>query len=114
MDVSDGLVGDLEKMCRAAGLAAHIETGRVPLSRPALKAIAAEPALLTIALTGGDDYEILAAVSEPKRSLFTLKAAQAGIPVAEIGRFASGAPGVSVTGPDGRPMSFARSSYAHF
>jgi thiamine-monophosphate kinase len=114
MDVSDGLVGDLEKMCRAAGLAAQIESGLVPLSRPARKAIAAEPALLTTALTGGDDYEILAAVPDPKRSIFTEKAAQAGTPVAEIGSFSSGAPCVSVAGPDGKPMSFARTSYAHF
>ena len=114
MDVSDGLVGDLEKMCRAAGLAAHIESGRVPLSEPARKAIAAEPELLATILTGGDDYEILAAVSEPKRSLFAEKAARAGIAVAEIGSFSSGAPGVFVAGPDGRSMSFASSSYAHF
>ena len=114
MDVSDGLVGDLEKMCRAAGLAAHIESGRVPLSEPARKAVAAAPQLLATILTGGDDYEILAAVSEPKRSIFAEKAARTGIPITEIGSFASGAPGVSVTGPDGRPMSFARTSYAHF
>jgi len=114
MDVSDGLVGDLEKMCRAAGLVAHVESDRVPLCEPARKAIAAEPELLATILTGGDDYEILAAVSEPKRSLFAEKAARAGIAVAEIGSFSSGAPGVSVAGPDGKPMSFARTSHAHF
>lgn len=114
MDVSDGLVGDLEKMCRASGLAARIESARVPRSGPAQKAIAAEPDLLLNILTGGDDYEILAAVSEAKRMLFVEEARRVGIPVAEIGRFVAGAPGVTVTRPDGKPIRFTHTAYAHF
>ena len=60
MDVSDGLVGDLAKLCRASGVAAEIEVARVPLSEAARAALAAEPALIETILTGGDDYEVLA------------------------------------------------------
>ena len=62
MDVSDGLAGDLAKMCRAARLDAVVDVARVPLSRAARAALAAEPALIETILTGGDDYEVLAAV----------------------------------------------------
>ena len=62
MDVSDGLAGDLGRMCKASGVAAVVEAACVPLSPAAAAAIAAEPGLLARALTGGDDYEILAAV----------------------------------------------------
>src|SRR5664279_71441 len=57
MDVSDGLVGDFAKLCRASKVAAEIEVARVPLSDAAKAAIAAEPSMLETALSGGDDFE---------------------------------------------------------
>ena len=66
MDVSDGLAGDLGKLCRASGVAAEIEIARVPLSDAARQALAAEPALIETILTGGDDYEVLCAMAPEK------------------------------------------------
>ena len=66
MDVSDGLAGDLAKLCRVSGVAAEIEAARVPLSDAAQAAIAADPAMLETALTGGDDYEIVCTVPPAK------------------------------------------------
>ncbi|WP_420392130.1 thiamine-phosphate kinase [Acuticoccus sp.] len=62
MDVSDGLVGDLTKMCRAAGVGATLHVERVPLSPHVRAAVANDPSARDIALTGGDDYQVLAAV----------------------------------------------------
>ena len=66
MDVSDGLAGDFTKLCRASQVAAEIEVARVPLSDAAKAALAAEPAMLETALTGGDDYEIVCTVPAGK------------------------------------------------
>ena len=46
IDVSDGLIGDAEKLCRASGVGARIEALSVPLSSAAAKAVARTPALL--------------------------------------------------------------------
>ncbi len=70
MDVSDGLAGDLAKLCRASGVAAEIDVARVPLSDAARAAIAADPALLETALTGGDDYEIVLTLAPEKLAAF--------------------------------------------
>ncbi len=66
MDVSDGLAGDLAKLCRASGVAAEIDVTRVPLSNAARAALAADPALLETILTGGDDYEIVLTLAPEK------------------------------------------------
>lgn len=59
MDISDGLAGDLMKLTRASGVSARIEVAHIPLSAAGRALIVSAPPLLEIALTGGDDYEIL-------------------------------------------------------
>src|SRR5208282_3045593 len=75
MDVSDGLVGDLTKMLRVSGASARVEVDRLPLSRAAEAAIAADPDLMAVALTGGDDYEIIASVPPENTAAFEAAAA---------------------------------------
>jgi len=114
LDISDGLAGDLGKLCRASGVTAGIEAARVPLSDAARALVAAEPALLERVLTGGDDYEILAAVPASKVEAFRAGAGAAGVTVTEIGRLAAGDAPPQFIGPDRRPLAFERSSYSHF
>lgn len=113
MDISDGLAGDLAKLAAASRVRAEIGVERLPLSNPAHDAIAAEPDLLSVALTGGDDYELLAAVPETRFAAFAEAAGRAGVPVTAIGRFSAGE-GVAVKGEDGIELSFDRGSYSHF
>ena len=81
MDVSDGLAGDLGKLCRASGVAAEVDVARVPLSDAARQALAAEPALIETILTGGDDYEVLCTVAADKLNAFRAASKLAGMPV---------------------------------
>lgn len=85
MDISDGLAGDLARLCVASGAGAIIDAGKVPLSAGAAKAAGADPAALSAILTGGDDYEILLTVDAARAPAFTTAAAKAGVVVAEIG-----------------------------
>jgi thiamine-monophosphate kinase len=113
MDISDGLAGDLAKLAQASGVAATIETAKVPLSNPAHDAIAGETGLLAAALTGGDDYEVLCAIPGSRFAAFAEAAGKAGVPVTAIGSFAAGE-GVSVLGPGGQELSFEKASFSHF
>jgi thiamine-monophosphate kinase len=112
MDVSDGLAGDLGKLCRASGLAAEIDVARVPLSDAARAVLAADPALLETALSGGDDYEIVLTLAPDKLAAFRGAAATAGIAVSDIGRVTAGQGARFLR--DGKPLTFARPSYSHF
>jgi thiamine-monophosphate kinase len=112
MDVSDGLAGDLAKLCRASGAAAEIDVARVPLSDAARAALTADPALIEPILTGGDDYEIVLTLSPDRLPAFRAAAAATGIAVTEIGRVTAGQGARFMR--DGNALSFARPSYSHF
>ena len=112
IDVSDGLVGDLGKLCRASSVAADIDVATVPLSDAARAAIAAESALLETALTGGDDYEIVLTLAPEKLDGFRTAAAAAGVAVTEIGGVQAGE-GTRFLH-EGKALTFTRASYSHF
>lgn len=112
MDISDGLAGDLAKLCRASGVAAEIDTARVPLSDATAAALAAEPALFETILTGGDDYEILLTLAPDRLATFCAAAAATGVAATEIGRISAGQGARFMR--DGKALSFARPSYSHF
>jgi thiamine-monophosphate kinase len=114
MDVSDGLAGDLAKLCRASHVAAEIECARVPLSDAARAALAREPALIETIVTGGDDYEVLATVPADKVEALRQQAAGAGVAVTEIGIVTAGEGDARFLGADGKPLALARPSFSHF
>jgi thiamine-monophosphate kinase len=112
MDVSDGLVGDLAKLCRASGVSGSILAGRVPVSAAADALGFADE--LQIRLGGGDDYEILCTVPPRRVEGFCAAAAAASITVTEIGEIIAGESEPDVRDAAGRRISFATASFAHF
>ncbi len=112
MDVSDGLAGDLAKLCRASSIAAAIDVSRVPLSDAARAAIVAAPELIETVLTGGDDYEIILTLAPEKLAAFRAAAKAFGIAVTKIGNVQAGEGARFIQ--DGKALTFARPSYSHF
>ncbi len=114
LDVSDGLVGDLAHVCEVSGVAAEVESLRVPLSAAARRAVVADFSLLSAILNGGDDYEILATVAASAAGGFTRAARAAGVPVTRIGRILAGKGPPVVKDAAGRVVPVAETSHAHF
>ncbi|WP_020178762.1 thiamine-phosphate kinase [Methylopila sp. M107] len=112
MDISDGLVGDLEKLAAASGVGAILEADRTPLSRAAARAIRSDPTSLADALTGGDDYELLLAIDPNDVDAFEEEARSAGVAVVDVGALVEGA-GVEVES-NGRPLELERAAFSHF
>jgi len=109
MDVSDGLVGDCDKLATASGCAAVIEAERVPLPEGLRSA---EETMLARLLTAGDDYEILAAVAPERAQGFEAAAGAAAVSVTRIGALVDGRHPTQVT-LNGRPLPLRRRSWVH-
>jgi thiamine-monophosphate kinase len=64
IDVSDGLASDLMHICKASGTGAYLEEAQVPIHDEArLQAMEFRLDPITCALHGGEDYELLFAVT---------------------------------------------------
>jgi len=113
LDVSDGLAGDLDKLCRASGISARIRAGDLPLSPAAATAVRADEKLLSICLTGGDDYEILCTVPKDRASGFERAASTSGVPVKVIGEAIDNGADSVFLGADGRPLTLGRRAFSH-
>ena len=114
LDVSDGLIADADKLARASGVGLEIDLDRMPLSEPAaawLARAADRTAALVELATGGDDYEIVCAVSPEDAPALLAAATEAGIALAPIGSAHAGA-GVRVS-VAGREVKVARAGYVH-
>ena len=114
MDISDGLAGDLAKLCAASGVSAEIDAPRVPTSPVAAALLASGVTGIEALVSGGDDYELLCTVAEAHCERLADAARSAGVALTAIGRIvaASGAP--RFLDAQGRVIALARLSYSHF
>jgi len=110
IDVSDGLVQDLDHICTESRVGAEIQTGTIPCSPAYRAALGAD---LTLALRGGEDYELLCTV--PERHVKTLQrlARQLGCPITCIGRITPGGD-IALRTSDGGVISLDGRGYDHF
>lgn len=114
MDISDGLLGDLAKLCRASGLGGIVNVEDVPHSDPVRAMIGHGAEFRSIALNGGDDYEILCSVPRDRTNRFEADARSVGIAVTQIGELTKFASGVSVIDHGGQTLPVPGSSFEHF
>ncbi len=114
MDVSDGLVGDLTKMLKVSGVSAEIQINLSPFFEEVLDAIRLEPSLEEVALTGGDDYVVICAVPPEKANMFWRLMKRQAISAIKIGIATMGVHPPIFLDMDGKPRSFARTSFSHF
>ena len=114
MDVSDGLVDDLGKLCSASGVAARVRASTVPM-HPSLRQRFPEDCL-SLALGGGEDYVLL--FTGPPDILEPL-IPQLGEGSAVIGHIEAAGPAYSpgevlVVDDDGREVSLDGKGWDHF
>ncbi len=115
IDLSDGLSGDLRHICEESQVGAELDLGTLPIS-PACRAYAERHRMpaFQLALTGGEDYELLFTVSSKNQSAVERQARTHGYRVTCIGTIRRQRFGIQMTSGDGRMRPVPMTSYEHF
>jgi thiamine-monophosphate kinase len=119
IDVSDGLIGDLQHILRASSAGATIDTAAVtPLLASRAHADWASAGIgddkqLECVLAGGDDYELVFTAPVSAREAVQAAARLAGTPVTRIGRM-DAEPGLRLVDAEGKALTQRFSSFDHF
>jgi len=114
MDVSDGLAGDLTKLCAASGVSATVNVTDVPLSAAAAGLVARNAVGVETLLAGGDDYEVLCTVPPAQSDALMVAGKAAGVAVTAIGTIVAGHERPRFLDGQGHELTLKRLSYSHF
>ena len=110
IDISDGLVADLNHICQSSRVGAKIKVDRVPIM-PAVKANFGARAQ-ELALSGGEDYELL--FTADSEILEQVKSS-APCPITEIGEIIADEKNkISLVDSHGRPVHLTKTGWEHF
>ena len=110
IDISDGLIADLGHVCGASKVGATVRVNAVPIHPLVQEALGKDA--LGLALSGGEDYELLFTASE--RIGEGVKASLgAECPVTVIGEITEGT-SVVLLGEDGKPYHIDNQGWDHF
>lgn len=109
MDISDGLVDDLSKLCKASKVEARVFVDNVPVN-PVVKSNFNNA--LELALSGGEDYELL--FTGKIKSIERIKKL-IQIPITVIGEIMNGRPGkVTLLNNIGKEIIINKGGWDHF
>ena len=114
MDVSDGLAGDLAKLCAASGVSAVIDVPSIPRSVAAADLLARGVVDLEAMISGGDDYEVLCAVPEAACPALAEEALRSGVALTSIGTVLASREPLRFLDAQGGDIALNRLSYSHF
>ena len=117
LDISDGLLGDLNHILQASHVGARIDANitrsLLQARRHPLMAALAVSRIDACTLAGGDDYELCFTAPSHAQSAVRAAAAQAGVAVTCIGRIEAER-GVRVMAPGGQQLPLRFAGFDHF
>jgi thiamine-monophosphate kinase len=108
IDISDGLISDLGHVCQMSGVGALVEIDQIPI-HPIIRNIFGSNAL-ELALSGGEDYELLFTTSE---EIVNKVKGAASCPITIIGEITIGDK-IKLVDKQGTPFKPGKTGWEHF
>ncbi len=112
LDISDGLLADLNHLLKSEQLGAVIELDRIPLSK-ALSSNYCQQQARDWALAGGEDFELCFTVPVEREAELQRRLSRLDVRCSRVGRI-SAEPGLVGLSPDGQRSVLTASGYRHF
>jgi len=113
IDISDGLLADLGHILESSAVGALIDTTTLPLSDAFRAELKKDPGLLELALTGGEDYELLFCVPQAACEAVA-SLAESGLPLTRVGTVMPPEHGLQVRNADGAQHPRQAKGFNHF
>jgi len=114
IDLSDGLLGDVQHILDASGVGARVNIDDLPLSPSFHGALRQDPALLELTWGGGEDYELLLTVPPERESLLPAIARTHGVPLTRIGTITPPDDGLTLRDSRGLLRATSLRGFNHF
>lgn len=114
IDVSDGLISDLKHITEESGIGAEIWLKKLPVSAGFKKWLKGHPQDITLALSGGEDYELLFTAPKGNAAKIDALSMKLGIPITHIGEIVPKGCGITVLDEKGDIFHLADEGFEHF
>ncbi|MGS2720910.1 thiamine-phosphate kinase [Paraglaciecola aestuariivivens] len=112
IDLSDGLVSDIQHVLKGSQCGATVHVNKLPLSRALKQSVSIEQAY-DYALSAGDDYELLFTVSEEQKGNLETSLANANVSATYIGQVNGNCGKLDLRLND-KTFNYAKKGYQHF
>ena len=113
IDISDGLINDLNKMINNQKLSFSINENKIPISSTLLKIIKQKKMKKVKLISNGDDYQILFTASINKSRIIAQASKDLGIKISKIGKICSNKKRSVIIDEKGREIVLKNKGYVH-
>jgi thiamine-monophosphate kinase len=113
IDISDGLLADLNHICEASGLGAHLDLQHIPV-HPFITPLSSQDQPLEFALRGGDDYELCFTVPKQSEPAFLEKIKSTNLSCYKIGFMNDTFTGLRGLNLESQYVELSPKGYTHF
>ena len=113
IDISDGLITDLEKMINKQNFSYVLNKDKVPISKSLLNLIKIKRLDKSNLISQGDDYQILFTASPARARIISRTSKNLGIKITKIGKITSGNKKSIIIDQKGRQTVIKSKGYTH-